>query len=517
MTMPDLENPEPEAAGEPVTPAREPVAPGQRARGAVLVGARIVAGTIGIVVAVVTVAAAGFLPLPSVSAEPVSTTVVPVPTDQQRVCAGPILRLGSDTGEEATTASSIGTPTVVYAASAGSIDASPLQSTDSTTGVTPVELVLPPTKSDPKSVPLMAGSQTQSVDHGDITGFAAAECREASGDTWLVGGSTTTGRTTLLTLSNPGEVIATVNLSIYTESGAVTAAGTDGIVVPPGGQRILSLAGFAPGATSPVVHVRSTGSQVVAGLQQTVVRTLEPGGVDVVGAVASPAREMVIPGLVLSNPDTIAAHASSPGYEDLASVLRFFVPGRTDAKAQITITPESSTEKPISVEASLDAGKVTETPLGDFPDGSYTVTVRSDIPVIAAARASVYSGNDSAAKVDFAWFVPAPAFHEKALVTVGSGPTPTIHLANLSDHAATVKVTSSRVGTDPTVGKSITTTVAIPGGGSVALPATSGDMYSISGFDQLAISVSYVGAGELASYTASPAGPASRPIEVYRH
>ena len=510
--MSDLENPEPHVV-------REPVAPGQRARGAVLVGARIVAGTIGIVVAVVTVAAAGFLPLPSISAEPVSTTIVPVPTDQQRVCAGPILRLGSDTGEEATTASSIGTPSVEYAASAGSIDASPLQSTDSTTGVTPIELVLPPAKSDPTSVPLLAGSQTQSIDHGDITGFAAAECREASGDAWLVGGATTTGRTTLLTLSNPGEVIATVDLSIYTEDGEVTAAGTDGIVVPPGGQRILSLAGFAPGATSPVVHVQSTGSQVVAGLQQTVVRTLEPGGVDVVGAVASPAKEIVIPGLVLSNPDTIAAHASGPGYSDLASVLRFFVPGRTDAKAQITITPESSTESPVSVEATLDAGKVTETPFGDFPDGSYTVTVRSSVPVIAAARASVYSGDPSAAKVDFAWFVPAATFHKEALVTVGTGPSPLLHLANLGNRDATVTVKSSSIsrsatgpGTTPA-----TQTVTIPRGGSVALPAASRDEYAINGFDQLAISVSYVGAGEIASYTVSPTGPASRPIEVYRH
>src|SRR6185312_13974682 len=299
------------------------------------------------------VAAAGWLPLPTIAITPSATTVTPVPTDQQRVCAGPILRLGSDTGEGATTASSIGTPHVDYSASEGEPSASQLESTDSTTGVAPIRITLPPAKSAGARAPLLSASQTQEVDRGDVVGLTAAECQEARGDAWLVGGATTTGRTTILTMSNPGEVIATVDVTIYTESGAVTAAGTDGIVVPPGGQRILSLAGFAPGATSPVVHVRSTGSQVVAGLQQTVVRTLEPGGVDVVGAVASPAREMVIPGLVLSNPDTIAAHASSPGYEDLASVLRFFVPGRTDAKAQITITPESSTEKPISVEASL--------------------------------------------------------------------------------------------------------------------------------------------------------------------
>ncbi len=510
--MPDFENPD---QGAP----QEPVAPRPSARGAVLVGARILTGTVGIVVAAVTVAAAAWLPLPSVSSAPVSTTVVPVPTDQQRVCAGPILRLGSDTGEQATTASSIGTPHVDYAASAGSIGTSTLQSTDSSTGVTPVELTLPPNTSDPAHVPLIAGSQTQSIDHGDIAGFAAAECREARGDSWLVGGSTTTGRTSLITLSNPGEVIATVNLTIYTEHGEVAAAGTDGIVVPPGGERILSLAGFAPDAISPVIHVQSRGSQVVAGLQQTVVRTLEPGGVDVVGAVAAPAKTTVIPGLVLSNPDAIAEHASSPGYEDLSAALRFFVPGNRPAKARVTITPESSAGKPVTVATTLNAGQVTETSFGDFPEGAYTVTVSSDVPLVAAARASVYSAdaaNGGAAAVDFAWFVSAPTIDKKALVAVGDGPSPELHLANLSNRSASVTIEQSPLprGSAPS---GTAQTVTIAGGTALAIPISGAHQYAIAGLDKLAVSVSYLGPGAFASYTVSPAGPASQPIEVYRN
>src|SRR6185312_1113025 len=268
--------------------------------GAVLIGARIVTGTVGVVIAAAVVAAAGWLPLPTIAITPSATTVTPVPTDQQRVCAGPILRLGSDTGEGATTASSIGTPHVDYSASEGEPSASQLESTDSTTGVAPV-------------------------------------------------------RTTILTMSNPGEVIATVDVTIYTESGEVAAAGTDGIVVPPGGQRILSLAGFAPDAVSPVVRVQSRGSLVVANLQQSVVRTLEPGGVDVVGTVSGPARTAVIPGIVLADPEAIAAHSNAPGYGDLGSVLRVFVPGEKDAHAKLTITPE-----PVAgAAAAADAAKAT--------------------------------------------------------------------------------------------------------------------------------------------------------------
>ncbi|MEO7122420.1 MAG: DUF5719 family protein [Lacisediminihabitans sp.] len=512
--MSDLDNPELENDSvEPEAPT-----PRRNARGAVLVGARIVTGAIGIAVAVATVGAAAWLPLPTLSRSSSSTTVTPVPTDQQRVCAGPVLRLGSDTGEGATTASSIGSPHTVSAASEGKIAESSLQSTDSATGLTPVKFTLPPAGSASSRAPLLAGSQTQTVDHGDLSGVTAAECREASGDTWLVGGATTTGRTTLVTISNPGEVIATVDLTVYTENGEITAAGTDGVVVPPGGQRILSLAGFAPGAASPVVRVQSRGSQVVAQLQQSVVRTLEPGGVEIVGPAADPAKLVVIPGLVLSDPETIAEHASSPGYDDLVSVLRFLVPGKKAAHAQITITAESGTAKPVVVNTTLDPGKVTETAFGEFPQGSYTVTVRADVPILAAARASVYtvdsSAPDGVASVDFAWFASAQTMSKSALVAVGNGPTPQLHLANLTGQAATVSVTQGAL--SPGSSHSAPQTVTIPAEGAVVLPAQKLSSYAVSGFQSLAISVSYDGAGALASYTVSPAGPASQPIKVYR-
>jgi hypothetical protein len=506
--MTDLENSE----HEPDDADAATVTPRRNARGVVLVGARILTGTIGIAVAVVTVAAAGWLPLPIVSTAPSSTTVVPVPTDQQRVCAGPVLRLGSDSGEGATTVTSIGTPYVVSAASAGKVAASALQSTDSVTGVTPMQLTLPPASSGSSAVPLLAGSQTQSVVQGDITGFAAAECSEASGDSWLVGGATTTGRTSLLTMSNPGEVIATVDLTVYTEGGEITAAGTEGIVVPPGGQRILSIAGFAPGATSIAVRVHSRGSQVVSQLQQAVVRTLEPGGVDVIGSTTAPAKLAVIPGLVLAEPDAIAARSSAAGYDDLATVLRFLVPGSKPASVQITITPESGTAAPAVVNTTLEAGKVTEMPLRDFPPGSYTVTVRSNVPLVAAARSSVYTGSMG---TDFAWFASAPHIQKKALVAVGRGPSPEVHLANLGDQDATISVTQNAL--EPGSTSSAATTMTIRAKAAIMIPVQSLRSYTITGFDQLAISVSYAGDGALASYPVSPTGPASQPIAVYRH
>jgi len=495
----------PVASGTEAEPKRT-----RSARGAVIIGARIATGTIGIAVAVATVAAASWLPLPSLSAEPLVTSVVPVPADQQRVCAGPILRLGSDTGEEATKASSIGIPEVVSAASSGHVSESRLSSTDSTTGIAPDQLMLPAEAITPGTVPLLAGGQAQSVAQGDFTGLAAAECREASGDAWLVGGATTTGRTTLLTMSNPGSVIATVTVTIYTENGKITAAGTDGIVVPPGGQRILSLAGFAPDAVAPVVRVQSTGSQIVANLQQSVVRTLVPGGVDVIGATTAPAKVAVIPGLVLSTMDAIESQSHRPDYGDLAPVLRFLVPGTRQANAEISIVPENGTAKAVVNKLTLDPGKVTELPFGDFGAGSYTVTIRSDVPLVASARTSRYGGDAVPQDTDFTWFATAQAVRKNALVAVAAGPSPMLHLANTGTADASVSI--ERRGGSATALPPVT----IPAGGAVSVPVQAGGSYELGGFGSLAVSVSYDGGGALAAYTVSPTGPAAQPIDVYR-
>ena len=104
----------PEQEDEVVT-TREPLT----ARRVALVGGRFVAGVVGLGVAAVTVAASVLIPLPTVSSTPPSTLVTPVPTAQQQVCPGAVLRLADDTGQGATTSSALGTPTTSAASSSG--------------------------------------------------------------------------------------------------------------------------------------------------------------------------------------------------------------------------------------------------------------------------------------------------------------------------------------------------------------------------------------------------------------
>jgi len=476
-----------------------------------IVGVRMVAGVVGLGVAVATVAASVLLPLPTVSSTAPSVLVTPVPTAQQLVCAGSVLRLADDTGQGATTSSAIGLPSVRSDSSSGAVDSVPLSQSDASTGGTnaaPLVISTPPNPADPTEVILLSGAQAQQVTEGEFVGLAAAACTAVSGDTWLVGGATTVGRTTLLTLSNPTEVPATVNLELYGERGLITAPGTSGIVVPASGQRVLSLAGFAPNVESPVVRVMSTGGQVTAELQQSIVRGLDPGGLDIIGAGTGPALETVIPGLRVAEIVTVETLlAGGAGFGDLATVLRLFAPGEGTVETTISVAPEDGVGAGSSIAFELDAGRVTEVPIPDLADGSYTVRVESNRPLVAAVRVSSAAPAPEGEPIatDFAWLSSASELVTQAQVTVASGPNPVVHLANPTTAAASVSLTGG--------GEDVV--VELPAGASTSIPVDGGDTYTLGGFDRLYAAVSLAGDGMIARYSARPVGAGSTAILIY--
>lgn len=494
----------------------------------VLVGARIVTGlvTVGAVVAVV--GAAAFLPVPVLGGTVRSTLVEPDAVDTTRVCAGPVLRLGADDGTDATRASSIGEAELRFAASGGSPVRGSLDSTDSRTGVTPYRVDLPPGEGEQL---VLAASQAQSIASNGLVGFAATECSTASSDSWIVAGSTETGRTTLLTLSNPANVQSTVTLELYTEDGRVNATGLEGIVVPVDGQRIVSIAGWAPDAESVVVRVRSSGGAIVAHLQQNTTRVLTPGGVDIAAPGTAPALTSVIPGFVVDAHAAIEDIGLGGDFHDLASIVRLLAPGDVDAHAILTVRPTPGTAQPI-IEAGeervpetlvmpieLKAGVVTDLPFDQLLDGSYTITIDSDVPVVAAARSSTVSSGSrvqldsvegpnatASGAIDFAWFATAPELATTALVSVAPGPGATLHLVNTTFTPARVTVEAS-TGASPVE--------EVPAGGAVAVPVTAGGSYTLTGFETLHVSVSYTGDGELAGFAVTGPLPLAAAVRVY--
>lgn len=504
---------DPEVPGDGASRLVEPRTVGRRL---VLAGARGAVGLVGVGVAAAAVAAATLLPIPVLGTGSTSSVVNPVAATQQRVCPGPVLRLGDDTGQEATTANSLGMPEVERASTRGTPDLENLTPTGNAANVPSQRLVLAPAAAgeDPG---LLAGSQSQYAEAGDYVGFAATDCAVPSSESWLVGGSTLTGRTTLIELNNPSKVAALVSITVFSETGQIEAAGTDGILVPAGGQSILSLAGFAPGIASPVVRVVSTGGQVTAHLQESIVRTLEPGGVDLFGATTRPSTVTVIPGIIVEGQETIEAAVGLPGYQDILGALRVFVPGVPGAgSTSVTVSVISEDGSAPTSEATImvDTGRVADVPLGGFAGGTYTIIVSSESPAVAAVRTSTVTLAAGAAPeaeptvtaTDVAWFVGAPELRDRALVSVAPGPSPVLHLVNTGAVEAVVTL-------EPAAGAGNTVTVAA--GGAVAVPVIEGQSYTLAGFDSLRVSVSYQGDGRLAGFVVRPQERLAQPVTVY--
>ena len=486
------------------------------ARGVAIVSGRIVIGLVGIGVAIVTVVGSSLVPLPGIRLTPPSTVITPVPTAQQLVCPGAVVRLSDASGKGATTASAIGEPASAFSSSTGSVNSTPLAVSDANSGGTaaaPAVISTPPNQSNPTEQLLLSGAQAQTVGDPDYVGLAAADCAVATGDVWLSGGSTSVGRTTLLTLSNPTQVAATVDIALFGENGPITAPGTSGIIVAPDGQRVLSLAGFQPNIASPIVHVTSTGGQVVAVLQESIVRGLVAGGVDIAGATAGLSLTNVIPGLTVGDPAGLQRLAGGGvDYQDLSTVLRLFAPGSGTVQTTINFIPEDGKTTGASFTYSVDAGRVTEVPVGDLAPGNYTVTIVSPVPMIASVRVSAAApkaipGPDGATTpTDFAWLSSANELHTHAQLTVAPGPSPVLHLANTTSAATTVQLTL--------VGGA-TSQLVIPAGAAVLAPVRAGETYQLSGFDSLFAAVTLSSNGFIAHYTIHPPGTASAPVRVF--
>jgi hypothetical protein len=344
------------------------------------------------------------------------------------------------------------------------------------------------------------------VSTGDFSGLASSACLPASGSTWLVGGATQTGRTTLLLLANPTDVAASVSLQIYGESGQVSASGMDGIAVKAESQRVLSIAGFAPGIQSPVVHITSSGGQVVASLEQATVRGIDPGGVDFVSGQGLPSTVAVIPGVVVSSTAAISGDLGQTDYQDLQTALRLFAPSGKSASVTITVIDESGTVAGSPTTAKLGAGVVTDLPLDTLSDGQYTILVTAKIPVVASVRVSTVGSSAVDNSSDFAWVGAAPLLTTDTLVAIAPDMDASIHLDNPTNAAETVHLQSLD-------GKSITATVKANAATSV--PVIAGTSYELQGFTELYASVSGTTDGGVTSYVVEPPAPAVGPLRVY--
>lgn len=479
------------------TAAKEGRRPRSAARRTAL---RLVVGAIGVLALGGTVAASSLLPLPSVEASPLSAVITPSPDGLRLACTGPLLVLtdGDESGGIATTGNPVG-------------------SVGGSAEITPRRLVAPElegsgrralaleTAADPTGAAVHGAAAQSQYGAAGLVGLSAAACRVPSGDQWLVGGSTEVGRTTLINLVNPTEVAATVELTLLGEDGEIESPGASGIAVPAGGQVVLPLSGFAPSVQSPVVRVQSRGGRVVATLQQSIVRGIEAGGVDTIGATAGPAKLHVIPGIRVANLAALHTRSVEEGFSDLQTALRVYLPGDYTAEIRVGLVPDDPDEAGASFAIEAAPGRVVDLPLEMPADGAYTVTIEADLPVVAAVRQSQVATTGA---TDVAWLsapeeIPAAV---EAWLSVTPGPGPRLFVHNPG--AKPVKGTLTALdGSD--------ISFALDPGRTESVRVARRTTYRLEADGAVRAAVSYLGHGSVAGYPVAPPAVQADPITVY--
>jgi hypothetical protein len=500
-------------------------------RRGLLIGARVLSGVVAAGVAVVVVGAVAFLPVPTVGPDPRSVTVDPAPAGQVRVCPGGALRIGDESGADADSTFAIGAASIDGEARGGDLERTRLVSADPSAAPSTAPEAL---RIGPSADALVAGAQSEDVDAPDFDGFTVATCAEPSGSIWLVGGAMTIGRSTILLLANPTDVPSRVTLEIFGEDGPVSAPGMTGIDVPAGGQRVLSLAGFAPGVASPVVHVTARGGRVVANLQQSIVRGLDAVGVETIGAGADPAQSLVIPGVRIVDTVGTSRATSLPDWQDVVAAVRIAAPGTEPGAVSVRLVPAADAAEGVAgstFQLQVDAGTVTEIPLDTggegsadvedgeespkLRDGVYTVYIDADVPVVAGVRASTAVDSGVAAtpdtelvapESDLAWFSAAPALDEAAFFVVPSGPAPVLSLVNPTDDDVDLELAPQRGG-EPQL-------VTILAGTAASFAVEPGG-YLLTGAEGISVGLSFADAGVLAALVISPARPVAGSLVVH--
>lgn len=454
-------------------------------------GARLVAGAIAAIGSVAAVAAAAALPWPDVSAPPAVLEVTPAPAETVLACDGPVLALGRSV-EDASSLSVAAPSRVTAGNDRGDEPESDALAQPSVEGEAAAPRYVQ--RPDGRQAVSAAAASSAQLDADDLAGFTASACRPPQMESWLVGGDTETGNTGIVMIANPGDVSATVQVTVYGVMGPTTPPGAEAVPIPPRTQVALPLAGLAGGEESPVLRVTATGAPVRASLQTSIVRTLEPGGVDTQSAVR-PAVQQVIPGLRITR--------DVAGAEGASTIVRLL--SESDTSARITVAREGEGGEPARDPETvpLTAGAPVDVNLGGLDAGTYTVTVGADAPLVAGVWQTTGFGEGS----DFAWHTAAPAFDEATLVAVPEGDDPTLSIANPSAEDVTVTVTAR--GRDPRE-------VAVPAGDAVSVDVRGGRMFAIDpGGAPVHAAIGFAGESALAAIAVWPDAAHPRPVVVY--
>lgn len=343
-------------------------------------------------------------------------------------------------------------------------------------------------------------SESQQPNTGSLRGLLTTQCTEATNETWIVGGTTTVGGVTLISLTNPGDVPATVTVNVFDAEGPVESLQSAGVVVPPKSQRTFSLNGAAPERASLAVQVQSRGAKVVAVMQESLVSGLTPRGVDTVSGIAKPSKSLAIPGII-----TPAAAGEGDAHEGAAHTLRVLAPGDTGGVIRVTGVDAAGNTVKLVTEY-VKAGMVTEFPLEKLTAEYSTVVIDADVPVVASATGAV----ESAAGADIMWFTAAPVIDREIPLAVPDAPGAELTLYNPTDEVVLVDLVAGN-GNTPEAN----ITISVPARASIRQAVKANSGYQLLTGAPIYAALSFVGDGLISGFPIAPPLAAAETVQVF--
>ena len=302
-------------------------------------------------------------------------------------------------GVDATTTSAVsaGSPR-----SAGTLTVAPLSSKASAAPLAaeaPGQTVLRYSSTRARSGPLLVhatGDRARGLTANVVTrttgrsrSVHSVSCTQPTGDTWLVGGSTVSGRRDVVFLTNVETTPALVDVSVYGMTGVQQPASSQGLTVRARSQTTLALDALAPGLGATAVHVHVRSGRVAAALLDTAAIGNVPAGVDWVPPSVAPTRHLLVTGI--------------PVQPDGRHLLVLVAPGGSDAQVRVRLVTPQGTLSPGPLSSiSVPSGRLLTVDLGKSGGflPPYAVLVDSDQPV----EAGVWTQRgDRGQLTDFAW------------------------------------------------------------------------------------------------------------------
>ena len=241
---------------------------------------------------------------------------------------------------------------------------------------------------------------------------SAAICGSGSANSWFVGGTADVTSRGKLVLVNSGLSDATVEVSVFNESGG---RNPESITVKALSEKIIRVDSLDPGSASLVINVKTIGGRVTSYLLDERVKGLNNIGGDFVTPISEPNNIQIIPGL-------FAKYGESGR---LKHTLRIMSIEESESAAAAEIISSDGVFIPVALsDIRLKPKQVIDIPLEglDLGRANFGLKVQSEGKIVASVFTELSSGNIS----DFSWSSSAAELEEIGFNLYGLEPFLTI-------------------------------------------------------------------------------------------